>query len=214
MEDFISPKLLLSLNFRETYLEISSTDKDYQKLFDFGGQISVLFDKSEIKNDPNTVAILDDLLGAIYCLILAKYHNFKDRSDQKIENEVIPTRAEQIKKGDVRIEGAWIAGWHFNSSLFRIAAIYHRLLKLIEGSTSKDYKDKLLKNVKKSYKNWTGEDWSKINTEAIHEEVNTLKHGIQGLYFARNVTFQHALTSISDLLKLIEAWSNANHNSN
>jgi hypothetical protein len=198
----------ISLNFRETQLEIGSTDAVYQKLFDFGNRIATLSKKPQIGSDSNSVALLDDLLGAVYCLILAKHHNFVNRTGQKIEDDKVLKRADDIAASRVRIDGAWIAGWHFNSALFRVSAVYHRSLKLIDGNPNqKNWAKNILPRVKTSYKTWTGTDWSETSTHAIHDEVNVLKHDGRGIYQNRTATFEDTVASISELLELIEVWS-------
>jgi hypothetical protein len=114
-------------------LQIDLSDSSYQALARFAGTIASLFGTSRVQSDPHAVGLLDDLLGAVYSLILARHQRFVDRTDRPIEIAVVERRALQVHRGDVRIDGKWIAGWHFNSALFRIAAVYHRLLKLTSG---------------------------------------------------------------------------------
>ncbi|HMD09202.1 MAG TPA: hypothetical protein VKH63_16845 [Candidatus Acidoferrum sp.] len=38
-----------------------------------------------------------------------------------------------IADGKVRLDGKWIARGYFNNALFRTAAIYHRVLKIVVG---------------------------------------------------------------------------------
>jgi hypothetical protein len=210
MSDSLKKKLT-NLNFRITY---KLTEDLYQTLTGFGGRISELLNNSEIIKDKDAIGLLDDLLGAVYSLIHAKYYDFEDRTDKSIEIDVLQKRASQIQNGDVRTDGKWIAGWHFNSALFRIAAVYHRLLKLTDGNTKtkKEYVSTLLGRVKPRYKRVKGVDWSSVRTHAIHEEVNTLKHTPQGVYSARKATFEDALISINELLDLFETWSSTTQN--
>jgi hypothetical protein len=208
MNDFSEIKLI-SLNFRATLLQFTLTDELYETVTGFGGRIAELLNNPEIIKDINAVGLLDDLLGAVYSLIHAKHHDFQDRTDKPIEIKVVQNRASQIQNGDVRIDGKWIAGWHFNSALFRIAAVYHRLLKLTDGNlANREYVPTLLPKVKTRYKELKGVDWSSVRTHSIHEEVNTLKHTPQGVHSARKATFEDALISISELLDLFETWSN------
>lgn len=198
-----SPKINLQTKF-------TLTADLYQTVTAFGGRIAELLNDSEIIKDKNAVGLLDDLLGAVYCLIHAKYHDFEDRTDKQIEINVVQIRATQIQSGNVRTDGKWIAGWHFNSALFRIAAVYHRLLKLIDNNpANKEYISTLLPKAKTQYKQLKGVDWSSVRTEAIHNEVNTLKHTTQGIYSARKATFEDAINSINDLLDLFETCSKA-----
>ena len=196
---------LISLNHRTTFLQLRSPDGLDNSIAGIGGRIAKLINNPEIIKDANAVGVLDCLLGAVYCLIHAKHHDFEDRTNKPIETDVIQKRASEIKNGEVRIDGKWIAGWHFNGALFRIAAVFHRLLKLAEGDPeSREYVPALLPRVNARYKVLTGNDWSSNRTNAIHDEVNTLKHSPQALYSARKATFDDALNGINELLDLFE----------
>jgi hypothetical protein len=109
----------------------------------------------------------------------------------------------------VRIDGKWIAGWHFNSAIYRISSTYHRLLQLITNSSGDIIQ--LIAKAKTQYINWAGVEWSEADVRKVQREVNKLKHQIEGVYFKRNVTFQQALDSVANLLDLMESWSKANH---
>src|SRR6266550_1126890 len=194
-------------DLRATLLQIDLTDDWYKTLADCGLELTVLLDHAKIRVEPNAIGVLDDLLSAVYSLILARHNQFDDRTDRPIEIDVVQRRASQIKNGDVRIDGKWIAGWHFNSALFRIAAVHHRLLKLAVGSpASKEYAPTLGPKVKTLYRQWTNGDWSCDHVDAIHNEVNTLKHTPQGIHSARSATFEDALTGVGELLDLMRTW--------
>lgn len=187
---------------RATLLQIDLTDGSYKTLTEFAGKIATFLEDSKIQAEPNAVGVLDDLLGAVYSLILARHHFFDDRTDRPIEIPVIQKRSSDVHNGDIRIDGKWIAGWHFNSALFRIAAVYHRLLKVVVGNpTTKEYVPALLPKVRALH------DWSNDRAHAIHDEVNTLKHTPQGVHSLRTATFEDGLVSIGELLDLIEEWS-------
>lgn len=197
-------------DLRATLLQIDLTDNVYQTLAGFGGKLATLLNNSKIQSDKNVVGVLDDLLGAVYSLILARHHHFDDRTDRPIEIDKVQKRALQIQDGDVRIDGKWIAGWHFNSALFRIAAVYHRLLKVCAGDpATKDYVPTLLPKVEAFYQEWKMVKWSNDHVRAIHDEVNALKHTPQGVHSARTATFDDALASIGELVDLVAAWSSA-----
>lgn len=195
-------------DLRATLLQIDLMDGLYKALADFGGRIASRLADSKIQADSNAIGVLDDLFGAVYSLILARHHFFDDRNDRPIEIPVVQRRALQVHNGDIRIDGKWIAGWHFNSALFRIAAVYHRLLKVMIGEPStKEYIPALLPKAQAFYQQWRGASWSNAHAHAIHVEVNTLKHTPQGVHLSRTATFEDALASIGELLDLIEAWS-------
>jgi hypothetical protein len=56
-----------------------------------------------------------------------------DRLARSIDIAAAQKRAAQIAGGQLRFDGKWMAGFHFNSALFRIAAVYHRILKIVVG---------------------------------------------------------------------------------
>lgn len=197
-------------DLRATLLQIALTDGTYQALAEFAGQLAERLSNPTIQSNQNAVGALDDLLGAVYSLILARHYHFDDRTDKPIEIEVVQKRASQIHRGDVRIDGKWIAGWHFNSALFRIAAVYHRLLKMSAGQpTTRDHVWTLRPRVEALYQQWRKAKWSSDRVRAIHEEVNTLKHTPRGVISARTVTFDDALASIGELVDLLEALSSS-----
>lgn len=182
---------------RAILLRIDLSDQYYATLASLARRVGVLLADPTMQADANIVGSLDDLLGGIYSLILARHHLFKDRPDQIIELTAVQTRAEQVQNGDVRVDGKWIAGWHFNSALFRIAAVYHRLLKLISGDpTTREFVPSLRPKAEELYRERRGADWSYKNADSIHAEVNTLKHTPQGVYDRRNATFHEAVAGV------------------
>ncbi len=195
-------------DLRATVLQFDLTDKSYQALAKFSDRLASLLSNATVQADPNAVGSLDDLLGAVYSLILARHHHFVDRTDRPIEIDVVRKRAEQVKRGDVRIDGKWIAGWHFNSALFRAAAVYHRLLKVaVEKPETQEYVPKLRPKVEALYRQWKKADWSSERIHAVHTQVNTLKHSPPGVHDVRTATFEDAVAGIDELLNLVEAWS-------
>lgn len=202
MEKNEDEKELITLNVKDIFLQIDLIEESNQTLMSFAGQIKTLLSNPNIQRNQNAIGLLDDLLGAIYSMIFAKHLEFIDRTDKPIEDEVIKKRASQVQTGAIRIDGKWSAGWHFNSALYRIASVYHRLLKLIENGS-----DKRVGDLVKAYKDRTGEDWENTNTHKIHLQVNKLKHKSSGVYFSRSATFDEALKSIEELLSLFRKQS-------
>jgi hypothetical protein len=197
-----------SSDLQPTLLQINLNDEPYKALAGYGSRLVGLLGNTEVRSDADAIGSLDDLLGAVYSLIFAKHYHFVDRPDRAIEIDAIRKRAEQIQRGVVRIDGKWMAGWHFNNGLFRVAAVYHRLLKVASGQPDlKRPMAKLLLDVKIIYRQWTGADWINDHAQVIYEEVNTLKHTPEGVYSARKATFDDAIAGIDELLRLVDAWS-------
>jgi hypothetical protein len=173
-------------------------------LTEFGRRMLVLLENERVQNEKPIQASIDDLLGAVYSLIHAKSHQFVHRTGQ-VEIPVVKTRARQIQFGVVRTDGRWIAGWHFNSALFRLAAVYHRLLKAVTGE-DENVAD-LLQPAREMFLRQAKRNWENKCIHKIYQEVNCLKHSARGLYFSRRATFADAVSSIEELLRLAEAWA-------
>lgn len=73
---------------------------------------------------------LDLLLGAVHALFLASECGFQERRRTPIEIKAVKKRAAQLKVCEVRTDGVWMAGFHLNSALARLAGTYHRALKM------------------------------------------------------------------------------------
>lgn len=202
------------------WVELDSNGKSKSSRFDrdligFGQQIATLLTSAKVKQSVYAVATLDDFLGAIYALILA-FHNdppFKYRP-RKIDPQVVLDRARSIGKAHkIRMTGKWMAGFHFNSALFRLSAVYHRSLKVVTGQprsrkcigNDKDPKS-LLSHAKKVYTGWTSRARDNGNIRRVHGEVNDLKHTSAGTFWGRNVSERVAILAAKELLELWEAW--------
>lgn len=96
-----------------------------------------------------------------------------------------------------------MAGFHFNSALFRTAAVYHRILTIV---TAQDAYVPVLRTAAQAlYPGWTS-----INLDLVHSQVNDLKHTPRGVHDVRTVTYAGAVNAAGELLDLIEAWRAAN----
>ena len=189
-------------------LEIDVTDPPYRILAAFGGRLDALLQKPKVRADDNLAGTLDEFLGALYALTLARVQGFVDRpAGTPIELLVLQKRSAQLAHGRVRLEGKWMAGFHFNSALLRLAAVYHRGLKILTGDIRpRVYVGDLLKTLQPDYTTWTGHTWSNANINRLHDEVNDLKHTPQGLFGGRSVAYAEAVAAVGELLELFEAW--------
>src|SRR6059036_133007 len=118
---------------REHVREIALSEPTYAGLARFASRIATLLALPVVKKNPAMLGTLDDLVGAIYALIFAKESDFTNRSDRPIEIAAVGRRATQLANGRVRDDGKWMAGFHFNSAMFRMSAVYHRVLKTVTG---------------------------------------------------------------------------------
>lgn len=170
-------------------------------------RLATLLGCARVSYNPNACACIDDLLGAVHALFMARIHGFQDRLGQPIELAVLGKRAAALSNGTVRATGKWAAGFYFNGALFRISSVYHRILKVVLGTPRSRYTvDRLFPAATRKYKDWTGLDWDGINVRAIHREVNTLKHDARGVYMGRTVTVENAISAVEELITLIEGW--------
>ena len=142
----------------------TNSDATNAELAKTASRIAVLLKLPRAQTNPDLFGCLDDFLGAIYALIFAKQCDFKDRVAIPIELDKVVKRAEQLAAGDVRTDGKWMAGFHFNSALFRMAAAYHRALKVVVGKPkTKEYAPALQPQVAKRYLQWTSQAWQTGN---------------------------------------------------
>jgi hypothetical protein len=189
-------------------IEIDRGNEDLWPLAGAASRISALLRLEKVRREQAALGCLDDFLGAIYAMIFARLTGFTDRVGVPIELDKVSIRAEQIALGRVRTDGKWMAGFHFNSALFRIAAAYHRALKIVlEELTSKEYAPALRPRAAERYRAWKSKDWQSTCNEAVYAEVNHLKHTPEGVYEGRQVQFKDALSATEELLELIEAWA-------
>src|ERR1035441_3517129 len=87
----ISPGLTLDLS--------QPTDATLSKC---AGRISKLLAAPPVKANSDVESSLDDFLGAVYALILAKHHQFQDRAGRPIDIKPVAQRATRIAAGSVR----------------------------------------------------------------------------------------------------------------
>ncbi len=189
----------------EPLLRLNLLDPGDKELTGYSARILMLLQRPRSQQNHFLVATLDDFLGVLYALIFAKYNNHPFESREgPIEIQTVVKRAEDVAQGIVRTSGNWLAGFHFNSALFRIAAAYHRGLKVVSGKTSRDFKkDALLARVEPDFPNW-----QHTNLDKIWGEVNGLKHAAKGLFGSRSVSRREANGAVAELLELFELWSN------
>src|SRR5260370_41692522 len=130
------------------------------------------------------MAELDDFVGAVYAMVFSQsnVHPVKRRSGP-IEIHTVIKRAEDVANGTLRTSGNWMAGFHFNGALFRIAASYHRGLKVVsKKEKSVDMRGGLLPLIVAAFPAWKHQ-----NLDEVYDEVNDLKHTAEGKFNFREV---------------------------
>jgi hypothetical protein len=186
----------------EDWEQLNLSTLELGKIAQFGARIDQLLACDVFRNDPEALGIVDDLLGALYALAFARQTGFVDRPKKKpIELAAVTRRATQLGKGKIRRDGKWMAGYHFNNTLYRIAATYHRSLQKVTGH--RDWRvDNLVSNAKTSYKGWKNDKLG-----VVHSQVNFLKHEPRGAHDGRVAKIGEAESAISEILDLLERWS-------
>lgn len=187
-----------------------TSDSDVEQLSKFASRIAVLLDSPSVLARRSLPACLDDLLGAVYALMLAKHHDYVDRmgiplSDANIKD--IGVRAKDMSHARLRTEGKWTAGYYFNDALYRIAAVYHRALKVLTGNEAKKnlYVHDLLPLAESEYLRRTGRSFEHVtDLDEVYREVNGLKHTSKGIIDTRSVSFQQGMDSLNKILDQIE----------
>lgn len=130
----------------------------------------------------------------MYALISATEEGFKGKTGDS-EFKVALDRADDAANGEVWSDGNWMAGFHFNSALYRISAVFDRLPKAVSAPhlTAAD-----------EYRQKTQRTWANTNAHAIREEVIILKHAAGGTWEGRLAGRETALSAVAELLELAE----------
>jgi adenylate kinase family enzyme len=165
---------------------------EWLDLLELSGRIANLMRSASSLRDS-----LDYLLGAVYALLVAQELGYADRDSALPENywTAPQKRAGDMAIGIVRKDGKWASGFFFNSALLRIAADYHRVLQLLTGKD--ESVPKLVELVKPEFKH--------VHLDAVHKEVNVLKHSPGGVASGRSVKFVNGVDALEELVDLIEA---------
>lgn len=146
-----------------------------------------------IGDNADLLAILDYTAGALFCLMEARRLGFLDR-----DGPCQPDYAQQVARavGDMQAGGLrqpyadfWVAGLHVNSAMVRIAASY----------------DRMRKSLGKGAKTIGAEQHKHEKLVKIREEVNSLKHNVDGNQSARQVRFDEAVEGLEELIDFIKA---------
>lgn len=184
----------MSTDSDATMRQFNPSNPDFSILSGSARRVADLLNRVAANPGSPIVAPLDDLLGALYCLVFALDNGFKGKAGASELKPVID-RANQIAKGEIKDDGNWMAGFHFNSAMFRISAILDRLPKALAGSHE---------GAVAAYSAKRGQTWSNKKAHAIRTEVNTVKHDDVGLWAGRNADMATALSAIDELLDLAE----------
>lgn len=183
---------------------IDTSDPAYASLASYARKVGKLMECAVALPDADLIGCLDDLLGAIYSLILARELGFEDRTDRPADEQAVLGRAADIASGMLRSNGKWMAGFYFNGALFRVAGVFHRLLKLASGERGTRLNVHELKaRLNRDRHNAGLPEWRCERTAKVHAEVNELKHQPGGVYYGRRATYDDARSAVGELIELL-----------
>lgn len=185
----------------EDWEQLDVTKDGLRTIAGFACRLDKLLTLDPIRADPEALGTIDDLLGAVYALAFAKQAAFVDRTNQPVEEAAITKRAKELAKGRIRRDGKWMAGHHFNNTLYRISACYHRALVKVTGHADRRI-DRLVPKAKGQFGAWKNH-----NLGVVHSQVNDLKHKPRGAHDRRVANLKQAESAIVELLELLESWA-------
>jgi hypothetical protein len=186
-----------------TPIKVDRNDPDQKTLSGYGNRIATLLGKRRVQSSPHMIAALDDFLGALFALLFARQGKFVDRTRQPIEVDAIERRAMQLADAAIKSEGPWLAGFHFNSAIYRIASAYHRVLKVVTGDPETGGRVKDLRPAaEKLFSVWTKQSWSHDDLDKVLGQVNDLKHR-HGVFYRRTVKYSQAINATKELLTVV-----------
>jgi hypothetical protein len=163
-------------------------------------------------------APLEYLLGALHGLFEAKTLGFKDRShaldDARGRSaagveywDYGPLRRVRLMtEGKLRIDGAWVAGFYFNSALVRIAAVFDRVVRrqaAAKGLHRAPHRGRP-PSVRELLRRLGLGRFTSGTLANVYDEVNRLKHHAAGLARRRHVTMANATAAFEQMLDLLE----------
>lgn len=141
--------------------------------------------------------LLDLTAGGLASLTLARQHRYQDRPEPlpKDYYEKLCERVERMAAGTVPSRGRWISGYHFNSAIFRIAAVRVKTRALLKGIDRQN----------KQREGQLRASLPDTDFDQLHNEYRELKHGPAGLAAGRQVTFDLAVEALQEVIAVLDA---------
>lgn len=180
--------------------KIDLADPTFKELARSANRMVPLLAAAHKKGDKDMVAVFDDMLGVVYALIDAHKLGFKGKARES-DYAAIEKRSKQLSVGEVRRVGTWMAGFHFNSGMFRLSAVFARLVIRLGG---KPKEQDARAEAEKAFLKKKGVAWVNKEANDIRREVNSLKHEVGGVFKGRAQDLGTALTALDQLLTLVE----------
>lgn len=191
------------------FLEVSNQNaSESLRLSKSSNRIAALLDMPELHSEYALLSCLDDLLGAVYSLFFAIHCGYDCRNVALTPADVtaVSVRARDMGNCRVRTEGKWTAGCYFNSALFRLSSVYHRVLQIVVGANRERF-DVLIRRTHEWFRSTQESDWTDAAVKKVNLEVNSLKHAPKGIFTGRNVALIDAVEATEEILTLLEAFN-------
>ncbi len=182
--------------------DLDLKDSKQKRLASLAARIVTLLEKPGVQSNKPLVSVLDDLLGAVYALVAARQEKFHGKMGES-EFPPILNRAKLLATGKPKTSGNWMAGFHFNSAMFRISAVFDRLPKSLAGC--KHGEGCCEHGAAARYRKTKGKRWRSQQLHEIRREVNAIKHEAIGVYKGRRANLNAGLAAVNQILDLAEA---------
>ena len=165
---------------------------------------SVCLKVATLQDTPESKLALKEILtGAAYALAKSYRLDYSRDASAVSRSDYLGVASILIdlSRGTLPNEGQWLAGFYFNSALLRIAAGYHRTLKILTGENEGKHCLKLLARERGLIS-----DHELSSIETIWKEVNDFKHSaVRSAYeinSRRTVDLKEALEGLRELVEL------------
>lgn len=137
--------------------------------------------------------VLDLTAGALVSLIRAKQLGYKERVNKALSAKYYAALSRLVRSmgaGTQPHGGPWLAGYYFNSSLFRLGA-------------AREITSKLLTALDKG-KATKGLNIAGGKVDLVYEEYRSLKHDLRSIRMGRRVTYEQAVEGLCELVRVLE----------
>jgi hypothetical protein len=152
----------------------------------------------DLPSDLAIVDTLDYLLGATYGLLKARKASFRNRPQAHLQHYEAHVAEYALNIAcDKKPHHLWLAGYHFNSGIQRLAAVFDRFSLLLGQGGDKPARERMRAAVGPQPR------WNKWF--AAYKEINAFKHGVEGRGRGRELTFDDAVKGIEQAVQAFEA---------
>jgi hypothetical protein len=136
--------------------------------------------------------LLDLTVGALVSLGRAGQLGYKERIGKALSAKYydkLNQLASGMAKGVLPDDRAWLAGYYFNSGLFRLGAAREITSKLLTSLDKKKATKRL--NI------------ASAKLDVVYEEYRSLKHDLRSIRIGRRVTYEQAVESLCELVRVL-----------